>query len=96
MTRILSPAVIERARRDYDLDLNETGHPMTADELTARSQDKHALLVTLTEKFTPDLIAKLPPSVRIIATYSVGYEHIDLAAAKARSSASASFFASLR
>ncbi len=84
MTRILSPAVIERARRDYDLDLNEADRPMAADELLARCQDKHALLVTLTEKFTPDLIGKLPPSVRIIATYSVGYDHIDLAAAKAR------------
>ncbi|MFZ0569104.1 MAG: D-glycerate dehydrogenase [Rhodomicrobium sp.] len=84
MTRILSQAVIERATRDYDLDLNEADRPMTADELLARSQDKHALLVTLTEKFTPELIAKLPPSVRIVATYSVGYDHIDLAAAKAR------------
>ncbi len=84
MTRILSPAVIERARRDYNLDLNEADRPMAADELLARCQDKHALLVTLTEKFTPDLIGKLPPSVRIIATYSVGYDHIDLAAAKAR------------
>jgi len=84
LTRLLSPAVIERARRDYDLDLNETAHPMTANELLARSQDKSALLVTLTEKFTQEVIAQLPPSVRIIATYSVGYDHIDLAAAKAR------------
>ena len=36
------------------------------------------------EKFTPEVIAKLPPSIRIIATYSVGYDHIDLPAAKAR------------
>ena len=84
MTRRLSDAVIERARRDYDLDLNAEDHIMTPDELVARSQDKDALLVTLTEKLTPDVIAKLPPAVRIIATYSVGYEHIDLQAAKAR------------
>ena len=84
ITRVLSPAVIERARRDYDVDLNENDHIMGADELVARSQGKDALLVTLGEKFTPEVIAKLPPSVRIIATYSVGYDHIDLAAAKAR------------
>ena len=84
MTRVLSPAAIERARRDYDLDLNETDHVMSADELVARSQDKDALLVTLTEKLTADAIAKLPRSVRIVATYSVGYDHIDLGAAKAR------------
>jgi lactate dehydrogenase-like 2-hydroxyacid dehydrogenase len=84
MTRQLSPAVIERARRDYDLELDEPDRVMSPEELLNRSQDKDALLVTLTEKFTPDVIAKLPPSVRIIATYSVGYEHIDLGAAKAR------------
>lgn len=84
MTRVLSPAVIERARRDYDLDLNERDHIMGADEILAKSQDKDALLITLTEKFTPELIAKLPACVRVIATYSVGYDHIDLAAAKAR------------
>ena len=84
MTRVLSPAVIERARRDYDLDLNENDHIMGADELVARSQGKDAALITLTEKFTADVIARLPPSVRVIATYSVGFEHIDLAAAKTR------------
>ena len=84
ITRVLSPAVIERARRDYDVDLNETDHIMSPDELMARCQGKDALLVTLGEKFPPEVIAKLPASVRIIATYSVGYEHIDLAAAKAR------------
>jgi lactate dehydrogenase-like 2-hydroxyacid dehydrogenase len=84
MTRRLSPAVIERARRDYVLDLNETDHVMTPEGLMAHCQGKDALLVTLTEKFSPEVIAKLPLSVRIIATYSVGYEHIDLPAAKAR------------
>src|SRR5262249_5493685 len=84
MTRQLSPAVIERARRDYDLDLDEPDRVMSQEELIRRSQDKDALLVTLTEKCTPEVIAKLPQNVRIIATYSVGYEHIDLRAAKAR------------
>ena len=85
MTRVLSPAVIECARRDYDLDLNEDDHIMSADELVARSQGKDAALITLTEKFTADVIGRLPASLRVIATYSVGFEHIDLAAAKARS-----------
>ena len=84
MTRVLSPAVIERARRDYDLDLNEDDHIMVADELVARCRGKDAALITLTEKFTGEVIGGLPPSLRVIATYSVGFEHIDLAAAKAR------------
>ncbi|MGO9545976.1 MAG: 2-hydroxyacid dehydrogenase [Rhodomicrobium sp.] len=84
MTRRLSPAVIERAARDYDLDLNDADPVMSGDELLARAQDKDALLVTLTEKLNAEIVAKLPASVRIVATYSVGFDHIDLAAAKAR------------
>jgi lactate dehydrogenase-like 2-hydroxyacid dehydrogenase len=84
MTKLLSPAVVERAARDYDLDLNESDRVLSPAELIDRSRDKDALLVTFTEKFTPEIIAQLPASVRIIATYSVGYEHIDLEAAKAR------------
>lgn len=84
MTRVLSPATIARARRDYDLDLNEDDHIMSADELTVRLAGKDAALVTLTEKFPAEVIAALPSSLKVIATYSVGFEHIDLAAAKAR------------
>lgn len=84
MTRRLADAVIERARRDYDLDLNEKDKVFTPDELVIRAEGKDALLVTLTEKFTPEVIARLPDSVKAIATYSVGYDHIDVAAAKAR------------
>ncbi len=84
MTRVLSPAVIERARRDYDLDLNEGDAIMGADELVARCEGKDAALIALTEKFGADVIGRLPASVRVIATYSVGFDHIDLAAAKAR------------
>ncbi|WP_155955049.1 2-hydroxyacid dehydrogenase [Rhodomicrobium udaipurense] len=84
MTRVLSPATIERARRDYDLDLNEADVPFTPDELIARAAGKDALLVTLADRFSADVIAKLDRSVKVIATYSVGHEHIDLQAAKAR------------
>jgi lactate dehydrogenase-like 2-hydroxyacid dehydrogenase len=84
MTRVLSPATISRARRDYDLDLNEADVPFTPDELVARAAGKDALLITLADRFGSDVIARLDPSVKVIATYSVGHEHIDLQAAKAR------------
>jgi lactate dehydrogenase-like 2-hydroxyacid dehydrogenase len=84
MTRVLSPAVIERARRDYDLDLNESDRIMRVDELVARCQGKDAALITLTEKFDAEVIGRLPAALRVIATYSVGFDHIDLAAARAR------------
>jgi glyoxylate reductase len=42
------------------------------------------LLITPADKMTPDFLKRLPTSVRIIATFSVGFDHVDLAAAKAR------------
>lgn len=44
----------------------------------------YALLCTVDVKVDANLIASLPPSVRVIGTYSVGLDHIDVAAAKAR------------
>jgi glyoxylate reductase len=50
-------------------------------ELLRAADGRDGLLITLTEKFDAAALAQLPESVRIIATYSVGLDHIDLNAA---------------
>jgi glyoxylate reductase len=52
--------------------------------LVARAVGHDALLISSREAMTADTLAALPASIRAIATFSVGFEHIDLAAAKAR------------
>jgi glyoxylate reductase len=84
VTRRLPDAVTERLLRSYDAELNEADGVYDADELIRRAQGRTALLVCNTEKLTRAVIERLPDSVKIIATFSVGYEHIDVAAAKAR------------
>lgn len=84
VTRRLPPAVEERARRDYAARLNPDDRIMSPDELIAAAADADALLICSSEKMTPAAIARLPDRVRAIATFSVGYEHIDVAAARAR------------
>jgi lactate dehydrogenase-like 2-hydroxyacid dehydrogenase len=42
-----------------------------------------AILVSHRHKFGKDAIAEVPPSVKILATVTVGYDHIDLPAARA-------------
>lgn len=42
------------------------------------------LLITPRDKLTPEAIAALPASVTVVATFSVGYDHINIPAAKAR------------
>lgn len=50
----------------------------------ANANQADALLISLGIPMKADAIARLPPSVKIIASTSVGFDHIDVAAANAR------------
>ncbi|MEE2688727.1 MAG: D-glycerate dehydrogenase [Pseudomonadota bacterium] len=84
ITRKLPEAVEARASRNYDAILNDCDKQMSAVDLIARSKDVDAILICSTERFSADVIEKLAPRVKAIATFSVGFEHIDIEAAKKR------------
>ncbi len=76
-------AVTRRAQSDYDAVINPDDRIMPEAEWLAAAEGKDALMIASSEKITSDVVDRLPGSVRMIATYSVGYEHIDVAAVKA-------------
>ena len=82
VTRAMPRDVIERIEQDYDGRLNADDSLWNRDELIARAAGCQGILCTSTEKMDAATIAALPEEVKIIATYSVGFEHIDLAAAR--------------
>jgi lactate dehydrogenase-like 2-hydroxyacid dehydrogenase len=86
VTRHLPDAVEERAARDYRVIRLAEDRPIPAAELAALAADNAArgILLTPTERMDRAAIEGLPACVEAIATFSVGYDHIDLAAAKAR------------
>jgi lactate dehydrogenase-like 2-hydroxyacid dehydrogenase len=84
VTRNMPDNVTARIGRDYDATLNPSDRIMSPEELVRAAQGMDAMMICGSEKITPALLDALPDSVRIIATFSVGYEHIDVAAAKAR------------
>ena len=84
VTRKLPDAVENRLRRDYDPILNPEDALYSSDEIIERAKGADAILPCHTEKFTAEVIARLPESVRVIANFSVGYDHVDIDAAKAR------------
>lgn len=84
ITRRLPPAVEARARHDYDARLNAADAPMAGPDLLARAEGADALLCCPADRLDAAAIAALPASVRAIGTFSVGHEHIDLSAARAR------------
>jgi lactate dehydrogenase-like 2-hydroxyacid dehydrogenase len=85
VSRQIPPAVAARIREAFDCPWPD-GRDMDADAVIAALAEARAdaLLLTSHLKLGADLIARLPPSVRIAATCSVGFEHIDVAAARAR------------
>lgn len=84
VTRKLPDAVEDRLRRDYQPRLNPDDRLYASDELVARAAGAAAILPCHTERLSAEVIARLPDSIRIIANFSVGFDHVDLAAAKAR------------
>ena len=81
VSRKLPQAVEQRLRADYDVTLNDDDTIYSHDILIERAQGADALLVSPTEKCTAEFITKLPDSIKIMATFSVGYDHIDIDAA---------------
>jgi lactate dehydrogenase-like 2-hydroxyacid dehydrogenase len=84
VTRKLPDAVEARLRRDYDARLNPDDRLYSHDELIDRARGAHAILPCHTEHFTAQVLERLPADVRIIANFSVGYDHVDVNAARAR------------
>jgi len=84
VARQLPEAVEARAQRDYDATLNLDDAQYDADELVHRAAGHEALVICSSEKLTPEVIARLPAEIAIVATFSVGFEHIDVPAARER------------
>lgn len=83
-TRRLPDAVERRAAHDYRLVANPEDRPLSADEIVARSQDADAVVCCVADRMTAAVFSRLPARVRIVASFGVGTDHLDLAAAKAR------------
>jgi lactate dehydrogenase-like 2-hydroxyacid dehydrogenase len=78
--------VIARARADFDTVVLDGPGDMNVAEIiqAAASHQADAILFTNTLPLNAAAIAALPTSVRVGATSSVGFDHIDVPAAKAR------------
>ncbi|SNS75297.1 2-hydroxyacid dehydrogenase [Tropicimonas sediminicola] len=82
--RRLSDATLERARRDYDVIDNPADTPGTADEIVAMSARVDGMIPCHSEHFSAEVVERLDPRLRIVANHSVGVDHCDLPALKAR------------
>ena len=88
VTRKLPPAIEAEAARRFDARLNTADEPWSTDgaEIARRAAEIGAvgILGAAGDRLDAACINALPASVKIISTFSVGFDHIDIAAARAR------------
>lgn len=82
VTRRLPEAVAKRAAETYDIRTQEDDDPLSRNEILALCHGADAALVSVGDPIDAEFFDALPESVKIVATFSVGTDHIDLAAAK--------------
>ncbi|MEL6620723.1 MAG: D-glycerate dehydrogenase [Pseudomonadota bacterium] len=84
LPRKVSDATVARARRDYEVILNEADTPGSAQDIIAMSAQADAMMPCHSEHFSADVVARLDPRLKIVANHSVGVDHCDLDALRAR------------
>jgi len=76
--------VEDRIDRDYNARRNPNQSLFSQQQLLSAAEGADALFITPADRLDSGFFQKVSPSVRVIATYSVGFEHIDLEAAARR------------
>ncbi|WP_417829241.1 2-hydroxyacid dehydrogenase [Thalassospira sp.] len=82
VTRRLPAAVAKRAAESYDVRTQEDDTPLSRAEILALCHGADAALVSVGDPIDAEFFENLSDSVKIIATFSVGTDHIDLDAAR--------------
>ena len=84
VTRRLPEAVERELMRDFEARLNPEDRPLGAEGLVEAMRSADAVLTTVTDKVTAEVLSAEPRRARIVANFGVGFNNIDVEAAKAR------------
>ncbi len=84
MTRRLPDVVETELTRSFDVQLNPEDRPMTSAALRDALQIADGLLPTVTDRLTADVLGVEPLRTRIVANFGVGFNNIDIEAARTR------------
>ena len=84
VTRRLPEPVEKELSREFDARLNPDDRPLGPDGLQDALRKADALLCTVTDRLTAEVLGVEPRRARLLANFGVGFNHIDTEAAKAR------------
>ncbi len=84
ITRPLPAPVVEAAREYFDVVLGRNTGPLSQEDMRHALGEYDAILPTLGDKFDAGVFADVPaPRCKLLANFGVGYNHIDVDAARA-------------
>ncbi len=83
-TRHFPAAVEQRLKSLFEARLNPEDDLWDLAEIAQRAAGADGLMIAAGQRIDAAVIDTLPDSIKIIATFSVGYEHLDVAAAAKR------------
>lgn len=83
LTRRIPSSSLATLKEHCTVDVYDEPELLPPDELKRRLADKHALIPVVTDRVTADVL-DAAPNLKIVANIAVGYDNIDLQAAKAR------------
>jgi glyoxylate reductase len=81
--RILEPAISLLAIK-YRVSIQSHNRPPTRQELSRNIRNKNGILCTLSDHIDKEVLEEAGPSLKVISSYSTGYDHIDVQEATRR------------
>lgn len=84
VTRKWPQAVEDALRKEFDVVLNSADKPLTTVELRKALAEADALCPTVSDSINAEVLSAEPLRAKILGSYGVGFNHIDLEAAKKR------------
>ena len=78
------PAVEERLEREFEVRRDATSRVLSSAELLALADGADAMFITPMNRLDAAFFERISKSVKVISTYSVGLDHIDMKSAAAR------------
>ncbi|MFO1435073.1 MAG: D-glycerate dehydrogenase [Gammaproteobacteria bacterium] len=82
VTRAWPKRVEQELQQRYDVTLNTTDVPMTVAQLQDALRNYDAVCPTVSDKISAEVLSATPMRAKILGNFGVGFNHIDLEAAK--------------
>lgn len=84
VTRVLPQPAIDLLKQHCDVDINPLDRVLTKEELMEKVRGRDAVLTQLTDQVDAEVLTVAAPRCKLIANYAVGFNNIDVEAARQR------------